>query len=166
MIDISKISSLYKIRRLDDSDADAVLELCLGNPQFYDYCEEEPTKEQVLFDLKETPAGKAAEDKYFIGFYQNEALVAVMDLIDGYPNSSTAYIGFFMMNKSLQGQGLGSEIITEIAERLKALGFSVIRLAINKGNPQSAHFWEKNGFKTIKEVERNGYILLVAERYL
>ena len=48
------------------------------------------------------------EQKYYIGFFENSMLVAIMDLIDGYPNSNSAFIGFFMMSRTLQGVGIGS----------------------------------------------------------
>ena len=166
MIEISKISSLYDIRKLDDSDVDSTLSFCQKNTQFYDYCEAEPTREQVLNDLHITPPGIGLSDKYYIGFYKNEILIAVMDLIDGYPEPETAFIGFFMMNKDLQGRGVGTVIIQETAAYLKATGKTTIRLAIDKGNPQSSHFWKKNGFIVIKEVDRNGWTALVAEKKL
>ena len=38
---------------------------------------------------------------------------------------------------------------------------------IDKGNPQSTHFWtKKNGFEIIMEADNNGWIKLVAERTL
>ena len=166
MIDISKISSSYDIRRMDDSDVDSILSFCRKNTQFYEYCEAEPTREQVLCDLHITPPGIGLSDKYYIGFYQNETLIAVMDLIDGYPEPEIAFIGFFMMNKDLQGRGVGTVIIQETAAYLKAAGKTTIRLAIDKGNPQSTHFWKKNGFIVIKEVDRNGWTALVAEKKL
>lgn len=42
------------------------------------------------------------KDKYYVGFYHKDKLVAVMDLIVKYPNDETAFIGFFMMAKKLQ----------------------------------------------------------------
>ena len=166
MLDISKISHQYTVRRLDEADADRILRFCQKNTQYYEYCEAQPTREQVLSDLSLTPPGISLSDKYYIGFFQNETLVAVMDLIDGYPEPDIAFIGFFMMNKDLQGQGSGSAIIRETAEMLKSAGKRTIRLAIDKGNPQSTHFWKKNGFLVIKEVDRNGWTALVAEKTL
>ena len=43
---------------------------------------------------------------------------------------------------------------------------ALLRLAIDKGNPQSAHFWKKNGFIVIKEVDREGWTVLVSEKQL
>ena len=33
-------------------------------------------------------------------------------------------------------------------------------------NPQSTHFWKKNGFKVISEADVNGWTKLVSERKL
>ena len=165
-MEISMISSSYDVRRLDGSDVDSILNFCQKNSQFYEYCEAEPTREQVLNDLNVTPPGIGLSDKYYIGFYQKEILVAVMDLIDGYPDPEIAFLGFFMINKDLQGQGIGTAIIQETAAYLKIAGKTAIRLAIDKGNPQSTHFWKKNGFNVIKEVDRNGWTALVAEKKL
>ena len=151
---------------MEDADADAILEICKGNPQFYRYCEARPTKEQIYDDLHVLPPGIGPRDKYFVGFYDGENLAAVMDLIDGYPEETIAYIGLFMMKRSYQGRQIGSGIISETAAFLKSAGKTAIRLAINRGNPQSTHFWEKNGFLAIKETERNGWPLLVAEKKL
>ena len=71
-----------------------------------------------------------------------------------------------MMNRDFQGQGIGSAIIQEAASYLKTTGKTTIRLAIEKGNPQSTHFWVKNGFTVIKEVDRNGWTALLAEKKL
>ena len=89
-----------------------------------------------------------------------------MDLIDGYPKPENAYIGFFMMNQRHQGKQIGSAIIGETEDYLRKIGKTAIRLAIDKGNPQSAHFWKKNGFKVIFEVDVNGWTKLVAEKPL
>ena len=166
MINLSALSRHYEVRKLDDTDADEILGLCEGNKLFYQYCEARPTREQVLNDLHITPPGIELSDKYYIGFYQKNTLAAVMDLIDGYPEPDMAFIGFFMMRNELQGRQIGSAIIEETAAYLKATGKTAIRLGIDKDNPQSTHFWKKNGFHVIREVDRGGWTILVAEKTL
>lgn len=166
MMDISRLSSHYKIRTLTDSDVDVILDLRQHNTLFYKYTEAKPTREEIRNDMRITPLGTALSDKYFIGFFEGQKLVAVMDLIDGYPKPENAYIGFFMMNQEYQGQQIGSAIIGDTAGYLRKIGKTAIRLAIDKGNPQSAHFWKKNGFKVILEVDVNGWTKLVAEKSL
>lgn len=166
MIEIEKLSGSYAVRKLGDEDAEAILALCRENTQFYLYCAAEPTKEQVLRDLHLTPPDTDLSNKYYVGFYEEKTLIAVLDLVDSYPEPEYAFIGFFMMKRSLQGNGRGSAIIGEVAAYLKKSGKTTIRLAIDKDNPQSNHFWKKNGFCVVKEVDRDGWTLLVAEKQL
>lgn len=152
MFELSKISARYAVRRLTEGDAAEILALMEGNPQYYLYSASEPSPEQIREDLTVTPPGIGPEDKYYIGFYRNGALAAVMDLIDGYPGKETAFIGFFMMDAALQGRGEGTGIIGETEAFLRAAGKTAVRLGIDKGNPQSLHFWEKNGFTADEEA--------------
>lgn len=117
-------------------------------------------------DLEITPPGIPIEQKYYIGFFENGEWIAIMDLEDGYPNRDYAYIGFFMMNRDLQGKGIGSGIISGVFDYLSDLGFHKCQLGIDKNNPQSNHFWRKNGFKVIREVKTNEGDILVAEKKL
>ena len=105
-------------------------------------------------------------DKYYVGFYEDKTLVAVMDLIDGYPYADIAYIGFFMMNPTYQGNQTGTAIISEVIDYLRSVGKAEVRLAIDRGNPQSTHFWKKNGFMIISEADVNGWTKLVAGKQL
>ena len=93
-------------------------------------------------------------------------LIAIMDLIDGYPDETYAFIGFFMMHPLYQGKEIGSSIIGEVCQYLIQIGKKKVRLAIDKENPQSNHFWKKNGFEVLKEVKRNEWIILIAEKIL
>ncbi len=166
MIEITELSTVYKIRKMEDSDADEILNLCNENTQYYESCGKQPSKELILSDLHITPPGISEADKHYIGFFEKEKLIAVMDLIDGYPESDTAFIGFFMMRKDAQGRNIGSSIISEAAGYLKRTGKKRIMLGIDRDNPQSAHFWKKNGFKVIRESQQQERVILVAVREL
>ena len=151
---------------MDDSDADALLAFCQKNDQYYRYCGKQPSRELILHDLHLTPPNIPAEVKYYVGFYDGDVLVAIMDLIDGYPDSDTAFIGFFMMNRQLQGRQIGTHIIQELCLYLKETGLKRVLLGIDKENPQSNAFWAKNRFSVIREVEQEEGTILVAEKCL
>lgn len=166
MIDYSKFSTKYKIRRLDDSDVEMILQFCKKNTLYYEYCGMKPTVQQVQNDLHALPPGIEMKDKYYLGFFDGDMLVAVLDYIDGYPESDIGYIGFFMMNVALQCKQIGTAIIRDICIYLKQIGKTCIRLAIAEDNPQANHFWNKNGFAPIKKVPMDGWTAIVAEKTL
>ena len=152
------LSRRFLVRELCEEDVDAVYALCAGNPQFYRYHPPFVTRESIREDMRALPPGTTLEAKAFLGFFDSKELVAVLDLISGYPDARTAFIGLFIVDASRQGQGLGSEIIRECAECLRLAGYAKIRLAIDKGNPQSEAFWTKNRFvKTGEEYPHTLY---------
>ncbi len=165
-IEINKLSKRYDVRKLQLDDVEMIYIFCKNNTQYYEYCGKEPSIELIERDLKITPPGISIEQKYYIGFFENGKLIAVMDLEDGYPDTDYAYIGFFMMNHELQGKGIGTKIISEVFEYLREIGFQKCMLGIDKENPQSNHFWRKNSFEVIREVVQEEGAILVAEKQL
>lgn len=127
-MNIELFSKRYKVWKLNESDIPDIYELCIDNPLYYKYCPLPVTKESIAGDLKALPPGKTSEDKYYIGFYDNNVLIAVMDLIKSFPDDETVLIGLFMMNKSVQRRGIGSRIINDLSEYLAETGVKYIRL--------------------------------------
>ena len=61
MFDLSKFSAKYRVRDMKDSDADAILDFCLQNDQYYRYCGKQPSRELILQDLHLTPPNTSAD---------------------------------------------------------------------------------------------------------
>lgn len=172
-LDIAKLSARYRVRRLTEADADALAALCSSNPQYYEACGVPVTRKGILKDLTLCPPGKTLRDKYFLGFYDGfddgsggEHLTAILDLITGYPDARTAYIGLFMVDGARAGQGLGTALLGELFPALKAAGFDTVRLCYLKENPQAGAFWVKNGFAAQKEVPHEYGTMIAAQREL
>ena len=162
-----QLSSCYRVKRILEEDILDVYSLCKGNPTYYTYKKSEPTIENMREDLTALPPGKTMNDKYYVGFYKQNKLIAIMDLIIEYPNNNTAFIGLFMMNKEYQGLGIGTKIIDEVLYILKKEGYCYARLGYIKGNLESENFWNKNKFiYTGTESEKEGYTVLVMQRDL
>ena len=114
-MELSKLSAKYKVRRLDKEDVDIIYNMSYPNVIFYQYHPPVVTEESILMDMEALPPGKSEEDKLYLGFFEKETLVAVMDLILKYPEEKTAYIGLFMTDIKYQNKGIGSHIIEEVA---------------------------------------------------
>lgn len=74
MIRIELFSDQYKVRKLTRQDIDEIYQLMSKNSLYYEYCPPFVTRESIREDMG---------DKYYVGFYQDKKLAAVMDLIDG-----------------------------------------------------------------------------------
>lgn len=152
-MDIQALSKVYKVTKLEEADIPAVYELCQGNPLYYKHCPPAVSMESIRKDMNALPDNKTPADKYYVGFWKENELIAVMDLITEYPDRETAFIGFFMVDAKFQGNGIGSEIIEEACGCLQKR-FSNIRLGYVKGNMQSEHFWTKNGFLPTGKISK------------
>lgn len=159
-MEINSLSKGFYVRKLDRNDVDMIYDMSCKNEIFYQYHPPFVTKESILEDMEALPPGKSYDDKYYVGFFENESLVAIMDLILDYPAKEIAFIGLFMTNVQYQNKGIGTKIINEVVMYLKSLGYKKIRLGVDKGNPQSFSFWTKNNFNVISEDE---YILMELE---
>lgn len=158
---IEDFSNDYKTRALRESDVDTIFSLCSSNELFYQYHPPFVTKESILEDMKALPPNKASDDKFYFGFFRGNKLVAIMDLILGYPTEQTAFIGLFMVDAEYQGQGVGSQIIEHCVSVIKQAGFNFLRLGIDKGNPQSERFWSKNKFTKTGEVQEQEHTTVI-----
>ena len=133
-------SGIDIVRRLTDEDVEAVYELCTGNPMFYDYCPPYVTYESIHEDMRILPPHTVPENKYYIGFFKADRLIAVMDIVLNYPDKKTVFIGFFMTDKSVQGQGVGSCIISDVAGFARTCGYQWLRLCFAEGIPRAKRF--------------------------
>ena len=156
-VEINDLSKTFHVRKLDKDDVELIYNLSCKNHIFYQYHPPFVTRESILDDMEALPPGTSYDDKFYVGFFENESLVAIMDLILDYPAKEIAFIGLFMTNIQYQHKGVSSKIISEIAMYLKSLGYKKIRLGVDKGNPQSYSFWSKNNFNVISE---DTYILM------
>lgn len=161
------LSGQYRVRRMTEAELPAILALCQGNPLYYKHCPPPVSEQTVRADLLALPPRKGPEDKYYLGFYDGARLAAVLDLITGFPTPEIAFWGFFMVDRDLQGAGVGSALVTELCQALAGMGFQAVRLGWVRGNPQAEHFWKKNGFRELGVTwDTNGYTVVYAQREL
>ena len=160
-MDIALLSKKYLVRRLDVNDVDIVYNMSCKNEIFYQYHPPFVTKQRIIEDMEALPPHKTYDDKYYIGFFDNNILVAYMDLILGFPTQEVAFIGLLMTNALYQNRGVGSGIVRDVCTYLRELGYKKVRIGVDKENPQSYSFWYKNGFRIISEKEYNVMELVI-----
>lgn len=110
-MEINSLSKRFYVRKLDRNDVQMIYDLSCKNHIFYQYHPPFVTKESILEDMEALPPGKNYDDKFYVGFFEKENLVAIMDLILAYPEKEIAFIGFFMTNIQYQNKGISSEIL-------------------------------------------------------
>ena len=166
-IESAGLSRKFRVQPLTEDDIPRVFALCRENPLYYQHCPPFVTPESIRRDMQALPPGKEPQDKHYLGYFDGDELIAVLDLINGYPNPDTAFFGFFMVAAPYQGRGIGSAIISELCDMLKMQGFAEIRLCRVIGNPQPEAFWRKNGFaETGTAYNTDKYPVIVMKKEL
>ena len=79
------------VRKLQpvNADIEKIYAMASQNTLFYQYHPPFVTWQSILDDMSALPPGKTMADKFYIGFFDGAALVAVVDMILAYPNEST-----------------------------------------------------------------------------
>jgi len=163
---IQELSSLYKVKKLTLKEVPIILELAKTNPYYYECVPPSITADAIEKDMKALPPNTTMKDKFYVGFFKNKELIAILDLIFNYPNSHTIFIGLFMMHKKYQDQGIGSQIVQEILSHMPAI-YTEVRLGVATKNKISQKFWQKNGFNfTGKGYQQPLYTVQIMSRKL
>lgn len=155
----------FFVRPLTEADIPAILKLYETNPYYFEQCPPPPTEASVLNDMTRLPPGKRREDKHFVGYFDGDRLIAVLDLVEGYPSDEKAFIGLFMLDKAYQGKGLGSQLIVELLESLMRQ-FKTLRLGYVATNSPAKAFWEKQGFVPTGETSQEKQYTIILAEYL
>lgn len=134
---------------IDITHAQNVLDLYLSNPEYFIFCPPLPDLETVIDDISTYPDSVSEDDKHYCGYYIDNDLIGVIDLISNYPNIDILWIGLFMIHKEYQHKGIGSFIISELIKRSHT-HYRSIRLAYMNDNVIARDFWLNNGFEEIE----------------
>lgn len=162
---IETLSTRYDVRKITESEISSVYRLAKSNMRYYRYMGRIPTRESLTEIISELPDGANPVCKHFVGFYDrgndpeipdDDVLVAVMDLITGYPEKDDAFIGWMMVDGEMQGKGVGSGIFADVRAAMKAAGYDYLSLGCVDKNEEAMKFWEGQGFAPNGEAEDNG----------
>ncbi|RRK11273.1 GNAT family N-acetyltransferase [Lactiplantibacillus garii] len=138
----------FKIRLLTLKDQAELMQLEQSNPEYHRYFSPEPlTVEEVQRDLTATPGEVATEQKQVFGFYLAHHLVAVLDVLNQYPQEQFLFIGLLMVNQAYQRKTVGKVIVTGLMQA--ALKSNVVCLQLTRVTADTGvkNFWEGLGFE-------------------
>lgn len=102
--------------------------------------------------LSALPPQRNAEQKYVLIVEVGGIPSGVIDFIDGYPDESCGFIGLFLLSESIQGNGIGRLVYSELEKWIRAnFSYQRLRLGVVESNPVTS-FWEKMGFRLTGET--------------
>ena len=155
--DIAMLSSAFETRAINSENIPEVFALARSNRVYLRYLGERPTKANLTALIARLPEGAQPSSKHFVGFYDEDGyLVAVMDLVCGWPDERTAFIGWFMVAADMQRQGVGSQLFADVRAALEGQEYQSVRLQLPERDDEGIAFWQAQGFALTGERDESG----------
>lgn len=144
--------------RLTSVDLDRVAALCRDCSAFFELIEGQPASDETAAELLGPLEERFAQGtKHVWGFESAGKLIAVAELLAGYPASRDWYIGLLVIAPGERRKGVGTRLCASILAWMKEHGAETVRLVVHQQNPGARAFWERQGFTVEREVmKRSG----------
>lgn len=113
---------------------------------------------RLLFEV--VPLNKTLNDKFIVGFFKENNLIAIIDLIQNYEADNEWTIGEFIVDLSHRNKGIGKQILENIENLLLSLKVNSIRLAANYKNSKAINFWHKNGYRDFGKTAEQDIVMV------
>jgi ribosomal protein S18 acetylase RimI-like enzyme len=150
-----------EVRRVDADDVGALQALIESDPGYTERITgypPGPADAQSLLMMR--PEGLPEDAKVVLGAFDGGELVAVIDLLRGYPDQSYAFIGLLQVHGDRRGRGVGGTAYG-LVERYVAAEWPEVRrlrLAVVDTNAEAAApFWIRQGFERTGQVKPYRY---------
>ncbi len=141
------VNSEYDIRLLTEDDEADIQDLCERCSDFSELVEgrtpEKGAGHNILFDL---PPGKEMKDKYVLGVYKENIMVAVIDIVKDYVLHGEWIIGLLMIDPGERGKGLGRKLHALIKARIMEERGKLLRIGVVEENHRGYNFWREMGY--------------------
>lgn len=92
------------------------------------------------------PAGIDPTTKLHLGYDLDSQLVAMAEILFGFPNPDDAYLGLLLIDPAHRGKRLGQQMLDQVCTAAKAKGATRILIAVLEENTKGHRFWSKMGF--------------------
>jgi RimJ/RimL family protein N-acetyltransferase len=141
------------IRGVAPDDLPSLLPVYLSNPEYV--AQSEGSRgEAGYFDLemfqRDWQIAQMTPGRHMLGMYlkENGEAVGLADFLEQNPEDGQPWLGFLMIARAHQRQGLGSEAFECLAAYFKDhYGWPSLRVGVMKTNTAALAFWRRLGFQ-------------------
>jgi ribosomal protein S18 acetylase RimI-like enzyme len=85
---------------------------------------------------------------------RDERVDAVVEVVEGYPDATTWYLGLIFVAPHARNAGLGAAAMTALCAHVKAAGGSALRLAVVVTNTGARRLYDRLGFTHVARRTR------------
>ena len=134
-------------KKLAPSDETAITSFCQQCSAFFTLVAGEAHAADTARQLLEArPRSVDVTRKQVIGFERGGQLIAIVDLLEGYPHEANWYVGLLLLSPEERARGIGTAIWNATETWIRGEGGSHARLIVQEQNPDAVRFWRTVGF--------------------
>lgn len=116
------------------------------------------------------PPGLDATCLLHFGIMQDRAMTGMVCIARGYEYETDWWIGLMLLDPAFRGQGIGHQVVAELAQRAQQQHITALKLAVLAANPRALRFWQREGFVHHRDApalpESDGHDRVVLKRVL
>lgn len=150
-INFETASYQYKMRKLGEDDINQIQDFLNLFDDFFLLCEGEKGSAKSLLAVC-PPDKDLLTDKIVIGFYAEDVLIGIVDLIKNYPEEGIWTIGYLLIHPAYRNQKIGSYILNMISN---TKDIKRLRCVVQAQNPRALSFWENNEFLITSKAKQH-----------
>ena len=159
---IKKQLSEYEIAVITRENFKQVFEVYDTNQDFFLLTQgREATIDTCVDDIDALPPTCGAHQKIYVSICEQDNIIAVMDLITGYPDETTVWIGLLLVHGDMQCKKIGSRIAEAVIAAAYATGYKLAQLGVIESNTKAITFWQRHGFDAFRQSDN---IVVMARR--
>lgn len=154
----------YRVRSLTAEDAPTVQALLALDPTYFERTESAPMRpDDGLEIILERPPGVPPERKHNFLLEapapgaSEPAAVALLSLLEGYPDEHTWYLGQLFVAPAARGHGLGTRALEALSSHARARGARALRLAVTTTNAGARRLYDRLGFAFVTRRARTSW---------
>lgn len=109
-----------------------------------------PDPDEARREVTSVPDGFPIERKFLYLIHDGSDAVGCLDMLNGYPDSATTFLGLLLVSESFQGRGCGAEALRFSEQTARSWGCRQIRIAVLESNRKALGFWKHCGFTELQ----------------
>lgn len=104
--------------------------------------------------FEDVPPGHPLEHKFVYGVVNETAeLTGMLEGMRHYPEEGVWWIGLFLLDPAVRGQGLGQKVIAAFVDFVQSQGGTALMLGVVEENKAAYRFWHGRGFSLVRITE-------------
>lgn len=144
------------LREMYESDLSERFILWLSDSEVNKYLEVRHNPPNLETQIQYVKECRLSLSKVYLGiFLQNEALIGSVTLNS---HETSVEIGLMIGDKSLQGKGVGADVVKTVSNWAREQGFTEITAGYLQENKRSARLFESLGFQIVGVIPKSDTI--------